>query len=321
MVRAMENRLGYSPPLLGTTVRGSAELAREAEDLGYTDAWTAETSGPDAFSVAAAVAVTTTSMRIGCAIVPIYSRPPALIAMSALAVQQAAEGRFCLGLGVSSPVIVGGWMGQRYEKPLTRMRETVEIVKKALAGEKVSYDGETVRVAGFRLDGAPIEVPIYLAALGPKMLALAESEAEGVALYLATEEGIRIARKHVPNKELVLRIMCIPDEPVDEVRNFVRWLTAPYLGVEGYNNYIAAQGYEDVAKKLADAWKSGDRDAARNAIPDELIDKLALIGPADACKERLQELRDAGLDTPVFLFLSTQGPAAVQKAFRAMAPG
>ena len=316
----MENRLGFSPPLLGSTVRASAELAREAEDLGYTDAWTAETSGPDAFSVAAAVAVSTSSMRIGCAITPVYTRPPALIAMSALAVQQAADGRFCLGLGVSSPVIVGSWMGQRYEKPLTRMSETVEVVKKALAGEKVTYHGETIAVAGFRLDGAPIEVPIYLAALGPKMLALADKEADGIALYLATEEGIRIAREHAPGKEIVERIMCIPDEPVDEVRNFVRWLTAPYLGVEGYNNYIAAQGYEDVAKNLAAAWASGDRDAARAAIPDELIDKLVLMGSSEACKERLDELRAAGLDTPVLLFLSTQGPEAVDKAFRAMAP-
>ena len=201
------------------------------------------------------------------------------------------------------------------------MTETVEVVKKALAGEKVTYHGETIAVAGFRLDGAPIEVPIYLAALGPKMLDLAAREADGVALYLATEEGIRIARKHAPDKEIVERIMCIPDEPEDEVRNFVRWLTAPYLAVEGYNNYIAAQGYEDVAKKILQSWSNGDRDAARDALPDELIDKLVLLGPVEACKERLQELRDAGLDTPVMLFLSTKGPEAVEKAFRSMAPG
>lgn len=316
----MKERLGFSPPLLGFSVRASAELAREAEDLGYTDAWTAETSGPDAFSTAAAVAMTTTSMRIGCAIAPVYSRPPALIAMSALAVQQATDGRFCLGLGVSSPVIVGGWMGQRYEKPLTRMNETLEVVKKALAGEKVTYHGETLSVAGFRLDGAPIEVPIYLAALGPKMLELASREADGVALYLATEEGIRIAAKHAPGKEIVERIMAVPDEPVDEARNFIRWLTAPYLGVEGYNNYLAAQGYEDVAKKLSDAWAAGDRDAARAAIPDELIDKLVLLGPSGACKERIAELREAGLDTPVLFFLSTKGPEAVEAAFRSLAP-
>jgi len=314
-------RLGFTPPLLGFSVRRSAELAREAEDLGYTDAWTAETSGPDAFSVAAAVAMTTTEMRLGCAVVPVYTRPPALLAMSALAVQQASDGRFCLGIGASSPVIVGGWMGQKFERPLTRTRETIEVVRAALAGEKVKYQGETLAVASFRLDAAPERaIPIYLAALGPKMLGLANEMADGVALYLATEEGIRIARAACPGKEIVERIMCCPDEPVEEVRNLLRWLMTPYLAVPAYNNFIAAQGYDDVAKSVMDAWTTGDREGARDAIPDELVDKLVLIGPAGACKERLAELRAAGLDTPILGFVSASGPDAVDKAFRAMAP-
>ncbi len=315
------DRLGFTPPLLGHSVRESADLAREAEDLGYTDAWTAETSGPDAFSVAAAVAMTTTKMRLGCAVIPVYTRPPALIAMSAMAVQQASDGRFCLGVGASSPVIVGGWMGQAFERPLTRVRETVETVKAALAGEKVKYQGETLTVASFKLDPPPDQpIPIFLAALGPKMLGLANEVADGIALYLATEEGIRIARDAAPGKEIVERIMCCPDEPVDEVRNLVKWLITPYLAVPAYNAFIAAQGYDDVAKKLTDSWSSGDRDAAREAIPDELVDKLVLIGPSGECKERIQELRDAGLGTPILAFLSAQGAPAVAKAFRAMAP-
>lgn len=317
----MGNRLGFTPPLLGFSVRRSAELAREAEDLGYTDAWTAETSGPDAFSVAAAVAMTTKTMRLGCAVVPVYTRPPALLAMSALAVQQASDGRFCLGLGASSPVIVGGWMGQAFERPLMRTRETVEVIRAALAGEKVKYDGETLVVASFKLEAPPEQpIPIYLAALGPKMLGLANEAADGVALYLATEEGVRIARDACPGKELVERIMCCPDEPVDEVRNLIKWLITPYLAVPAYNNFIAAQGYDDVAGKLMTAWTSGDRDGAREAIPDELVDKLVLIGPADACKERLGSFRDAGLGTPILAFVSQHGPQAVEKAFRAMAP-
>lgn len=317
----MADRLGFTPPLLGHSVRRSAELAREAEGLGYTDAWTAETSGPDAFSVAAAVAMTTSTMRLGCAVVPVYTRPPALIAMSALAVQQASEGRFCLGLGASSPVIVSGWMGQPFERPLTRTRETVEAVRAALAGEKVKFQGETLAIASFRLDPPPEQpIPIYLAALGPKMLGLANELADGIALYLATEAGIRIARDAAPGKDIVERIMCCPDEPVDEVRNLVKWLIAPYLAVPAYNNFIAAQGYDDVASKLLAAWTSGDRNGARDVIPDELVDKLVLIGPAEACKERIAELRDAGLDVPILAFLSAQGPAAVEKAFRSMAP-
>ena len=317
----MADRLGFTPPLLGFSVRRSAELAREAEDLGYTDAWTAETSGPDAFSVAAAVAMTTTSMRLGCAVVPVYTRPPALIAMSALAVQQASEGRFCLGLGASSPVIVGGWMGQKFERPVTRTRETVETVKAALAGEKVKFEGETLTVASFRLEAPPEQpIPLFLAALGPKMLGLANEMADGIALYLATDEGVRIARDAVPGKEIVERIMCCPNEPVDEVRNLVKWLITPYLAVPAYNSYIAAQGYEDVATKLLDSWTNGDRDGARESIPDELVDKLVLIGPAESCKERIAELRAAGLDTPILAFLSQQGPSAIESAFRAMAP-
>lgn len=317
----MTDRLGFTPPFLGMSVRDSARLAREAEDLGYTDAWTAETAGPDAFSVAAAVAITTERLRLGCAIVPIYTRPPALLAMSALAVHQASDGRFCLGLGSSSPVIVEGWMGQRLERPLVRMTETVAAIKAAFRGEKVGFDGETLSVAGFRLDGAPgTELPVFIAALGPKMMALANEEAEGIALYLATEEGVKMARKAAPGKEIVERLMCCPGEPVDEVRGLIKWLTAPYLAVPAYNRFIAAQGYEDVASKLARAWSAGDREAARDAIPDELVDRLVLLGPPGACKERIAELRAAGLDTPVLFFLSSQGPAAVEKSFRAMAP-
>ncbi|MBW3595200.1 MAG: LLM class F420-dependent oxidoreductase [Actinobacteria bacterium] len=318
----MEHRLGFTPPLLGFSVRRSAELAREAEDLGYTDAWTAETAGPDAFSVAAAVAMTTSTMRLGCAVVPVYTRPPALLAMSALAVQQASDGRFCLGVGASSPLIVGGWMGQKFERPLLRTRETIEAVRAALAGEKVNYDGETIAVVSFRLEAPPEKpIPIYLAALGPKMLGLANEMADGVALYLAGEEGVRIARDACPGKELVERIMCCPDEPVDEVRNFVRWLMTPYLAVPAYNNFIAAQGYEDVAAKLLDAWSRRDRNGAVETIPDELVDKLVLLGSAAECKERIGTLRDAGLATPILMFVSTKGPAAIEKAFRAMSPG
>ena len=317
----MADRLGFTPPLLGHSVRRSAELAREAEDLGYTDAWTAETSGPDAFSVAAAVAMTTSTMRIGCAVVPVYTRPPALLAMSALACQQASDGRFCLGVGASSPVIVGGWMGQDFDRPLARTRETIEVVKAALAGEKVKFKGETLAVASFRLDSPPEQpIPIYLAALGPKMLGLANEVADGIALYLAADEGIRIARDAAPGKEIVERIMCCPDEPENEVRNLIKWLITPYLAVPAYNNFIAAQGYDDVATALMKSWTDGDRDAARDAIPDELVDKLVLIGPSGKCKERLTELRDAGLDTPILAFLSASGPQAVESAFRAMSP-
>ena len=318
----MTTRLGFTAPVMGFSLRESCELAVRAEQLGYTDCWSAETSGCDGFSVASAVGVSTETMRIGLAVAPVFSRPPALTAMSALAAHQASGGRFCLGLGASSPVIVGGWMGQPYEQPLTRMRETVEIVKAAFAGDKVKIQGRTVSSTGFRLEDAPGgSIPVFLAALGPKMLALASEVADGVALYLASEEGVRLAGKEAPDKELVERIMCCPDEPSDQVRGAARWFMTPYLAVPAYNAFVARQGFESEAVALASAWSVGDRTAARDAVTDELIDALVIHGPAEACKERLDSFRDAGLSTPILgLFSVTSGKEGVAAALERLAP-
>jgi probable F420-dependent oxidoreductase len=314
-------RLGFSIPLTNHDLRESCELARRAEEIGCTDAWAAETSGPDGFSAASAVGVSTTTLRIGIAIAPVFTRPPALIAMSALAAQEACAGRFVLGLGASSEVIVSGWMGESYEKPVRRVRETVEAVRQALAGEKVRYEGETVAVGGFKLDQPPsIPVPIYLAALGPRMLELAAEVGDGVALFLASEEGVRIAAKAAPGKEIVERIVCVPNEPEEEVRGAFRWMFAPYLVVPGYNRFVAAQGFEAEAEGVRTAWASGDRKGALAAVSDRLVDAMLITGPADRCKERLESFRDAGLSTPILFFLSSRGPHAIVQALEAMAP-
>jgi probable F420-dependent oxidoreductase len=314
-------RLGFTAPVFGFDVRATAELARKAEEIGYTDCWSAETSGPDGFSVATAVGIATQKLRLGIAIAPVFTRPPALIAMSALAVYQATGGRFCLGLGASSPVIVEGWMGEKLERPLARMRETVEVVRAAFAGEKVDVQGQTVNVKGFRLDGAPKEpLPIFLAALGPQMMALTNRVADGIVLYLATEEGVRIAAKACPGKEIAERIMCCPDEDVDQVRPAVRWMLTPYIAVPAYNRFIAAQGFEDEASQVADAWANNERDKARDAVSDRLIDELVLMGPAGAIKERLDSFRAAGLTTPILAPFSITGePAWVEAALVALA--
>jgi probable F420-dependent oxidoreductase len=321
MVPRPPRRLGFTVPVLPFDVRESCELARAAEDLGYTDAWAAEVGGTDGFAVASAVGVATATLRIGTAIVPVYTRPPALIAMGAVAAQQASGGRFCLGLGASSPAIIEGWMGLTYDRPFARVKETLDAVRSALAGDKVDYSGETLHVKGFRLEAAPAErVPIFLAALGPRMLSLAAESADGVALFLAAEEGVRIAAKAAPGTELLARIMCFVDQPRDEVRSFARWLINPYLAVPGYNRFVAAQGYENVARAVGDAWKNRDRKAGLEAIPDELIDALVITGSPGECAERIASFRDAGLDTPVMMFLHTQlDRDAIEKAVRDLA--
>ena len=314
-------RLGFTAPVFGFDVRATCELARHAEQIGYTDCWSAETAGPDGFSVTAAVGIATESLRLGVAIAPVFSRPPALTAMSALAVHQASGGRFCLGLGASSPVIVEGWMGQKLDRPLTRMRETVEVVRTAFAGEKVDMDGKTVKVKGFRLEDAPKEqIPIFLAALGPKMMTLTNEIADGILLYLASEEGVRMAAKACPDKEVAERILCCPDEDVEQVRPAVRWMLTPYIAVPAYNRFIAAQGYEDEARQVAEAWANRERDKARDAVSDRLIDELVLMGPAGAIKERLESFRAAGLTTPILAPFSITGdPERVKAALDALA--
>lgn len=316
----MSQRLGVTVPLPGFDVRAACDLARSAEALGYTDAWSAEVSGPDAFSVASAVGVSTESLRVGCAIAPAYTRSPPLIAMSALAASQASGGRFCLGLGASTPTIVEGWMGVPFERPLARMRDTIEVVKRSLAGEKVTFDGETLQVKGFRLEGAPAQVPIFVAALGPKMMELANRSADGIALYAVCEEGLRIARGAAPDLELLARIVCIPDEPIDEVREFGRFLLAPYVAADGYNRWIARQGFEDEAQAVKQAWDARDRKGAVAAMSDRLVDALIVMGPAPACRERLESLREAGLDTPVLLFIAQRGPEHALQMLEAVAP-
>ena len=316
----MTERLGVTVPLPGFSVRGACDLARRAEELGYTDAWSSEVSGPDGFSVAAAVGATTKTMRIGCAIAPAFSRPPALIAMSALAANQASNGRFVMGLGASTPTIVENWMGIPFDRPLTRMRETIEVVKQALAGEKVSYEGDTVKLQGFRLEGAPAEVPIFLAALGPKMMDLANAEAAGIVLYATTEEGVRLARGAAPEIELAARLICIPDQPVDEVREFARFLLTPYVAADGYNSWIARQGFEQEAQEVRSAWETRDRKAAVASMSDRLVDALVISGTTEACKERLGAFREAGLDTPILLFIAQGGPDQARQMMESMAP-
>ncbi len=318
----MESRLGLTIPVLPFDVRRSVELAKRAEDLGYTDAWAAEASGTDGFSVASAAGIATSTMRIGIAIVPIFTRPPALIAMSTLAAHQACGGRFCLGLGASSPTIVERWMGLKFEKPLTRTRETIDAVRAALTGDKVTLDGETVHIKGFRLEQSTTDkIPLFLAALGPKMLALAEEAADGVALFLTSEEGVRYVKKHAPSCETLARLICFVGDEPSEVRDLARWLLTPYLTVPGYNRFVAAQGFEQEAEAVARAWGAGDRHGAVAAISDALVDALVIAGPVEACKERLSSFRDAGLDTPVLMLLSQKGPHVLEAAIEDMAGG
>ena len=334
----MSERLGLTPPVEVAGFAAAVDLCARAEQLGYTDVWSAEVGAVDAFTPLAAIATKTERVRLGTALVPVFNRPPALTAMSAAGLQQLSHGRFVLGIGLSSPAIVGQWMGLEFDGRVKRIEEYVEVLRDALAGKKVAYKGETVRVENFRLQvdpGAP--VPIHVGALGPEMCRLAGRMADGVLLYFFTPDGVRRALEHVTegakeagrdpgDLDVFLRLPVAVDEPEETARFMARRMLTGYAIVPAYNASLRRQGFEEEATGIAEAWAAGERDRATELFSDRMLDELFVTGDAETCKRRIEEFRDAGVKTPTIMPLSFAGSAEeraerVVKAVEALAPG
>lgn len=301
-------RLGLTIGMEGAALRSVVDACTRAEELGYTDLWTAEVAGADGLTPLAALATTTRSARLGTAILPVFTRPPALLAMSAAALQDLSGGRFVLGLGTSSDVIVERWMGGSFRRPLTRLREYVEAIRACLSGEKVEFNGLTTRVDGFRIQHDPgSPVPVHLAALGPTACALAGEVADGVIFFLKTADGVRQglewAKPGRDEFDCVMRIPLLVDEEADVVAVAARRLLLSYAPVDVYARSLAGQGFGAETAAIREAWAAGDRRRATELVTDRMIDELFVRGVA-RCRSRLEELRAAGVTTPVLLPLS-----------------
>jgi probable F420-dependent oxidoreductase len=246
---------------------------------------------------------------MGTAIAGIYTRGPALLAMSAATIAGLAPGRFVLGVGTSSQVIVEQWNGIELDRPYQRARDTLRFLRAALAGEKVSEDYETFSVHGFRLDNAPSPPPgLALAALRPGMLRLAAAEA-GAAItnWLAPSDVPQIRAAVGPDCELIARIFVCPTTDADAARAIARRVIAAYLTVPVYAAYQAWLGRGEVLKPMQDAWAAGDRRGAVDLISDDLVDELVVHGAPEACRERVAEYQAQGLDTPVIALTPAPG--------------
>ncbi len=280
----------------------------ELVELGYTDVWSAEADGFDGFTPLTLAAAWTEKLRLGTAIIPAFTRGPAVMAQSAAALADAAPGRFVLGVGTSSDVIVGRWNGIDFDKPYQRTRDMVLFLRRALAGEKIDEEFETFTVRGFRLGRLPAEVPpILVAALRPGMLRLAGRHGDGAIInWLSAGDVPKVVAEVGPGKEVVARIFVFPTEDAEVARAVGRRMVAAYLNVPVYAAFHEWLGRGDQLAGMWEAWKAGDRKGALAAIPDEVVDALVLHGSPSEVRAKVQAYADAGVTTPV-LYLVTHG--------------
>ena len=308
-------------------VHQTIEMAKWAEAEGYDDLWFADSNGVDALTTAAAVALNTDRCRIGTAIIPVFSRTPAVLASTTHVLNQLSGGRFILGLGSSSQTMMENWHGQTFEKPLTRVKETTLLIKQMLLGEKTDFRGEAVTSRGYRQLPLPADTQqlIYMAALRGKMLEAAAEFSDGVILNLFPKDAlprmmdhIRIgaerAGKKLEDVEIVCRHQVVVTDDVENARNMIRASFAPYYATPVYNAFLAWSGYEDVARTIKEGWAAKDRAKTTGALDDQLVDDIAILGTKEVCHDRIREYGEMGITTHI---ISCVSPGEAQGTYEA----
>jgi F420-dependent oxidoreductase-like protein len=312
--------IGY---LVGRDPRVHLELAKHAEALGYDSVWVAEAYGSDSPTVLAWIAAQTTRIDIGSAVMQIPARTPAATAMTAATLDMLSAGRFRLGLGVSGPQVSEGWHGVRFEKPLGRTREYVEIVRDALARKTVRHHGEHFPLPLPGGPGKPLKltlhpiretIPIYLAAVGPKNLQLAGEIADGwLAIFFSPEyagesmvhiaAGLERSGRTVADFDVVPSVPVVVGDDLQACADELRPYAALYVGGMGsrernfYNQQAIRMGFEAAARRVQDLYLERQHREAMAAVPFEFIDQTSLIGPVERISERLNAFAAAGVTT------------------------
>ncbi len=310
---------------LGLTRDDQLEIVQEAERLGYDSVWTAEAYGSDAATILGWIAGQTTTIKIGSAIFQMPARSAAMTAMTAATLDQLSDGRMLLGIGSSGPQVSEGWHGVRFARQLLRTREYIEVVRMALARERVEFHGESIDLPlpdgpgkALKLTIAPVQerMPVYLAAIGPKNTTLGAEIADGWIPTLFSpehvgefrpllEEGFARAGggKGFDDFDIAPTVNVNVTDDVEAARDAMRPYVALYVGGMGsrkqnfYNSLVQRYGFEDAAREVQDLYLDGKRDEAMAALPGELLDKVSLTGPPDVVRERLAIFRDAGVGT------------------------
>lgn len=298
-------RYGITVPFDGVPLSEHRRWYDDLLRLGYTDVWSAETDGVDGFTPLALAAAWTPQLQLGVAIIPAYTRGPALLAQSAAALAEAAPGHFTFGLGTSSDVIVSKWNGVPFTEPYRRVRDTIAFLRAALAGEKVDMAYDTFEVRGFRL-ARPVEhpPPIFLAALRPGMLRLAGRAADGVIInWLSATDVATVTPELGADIPVAARIFVIPSEDADMARSIGRRMITAYLNVGVYAEFHRWLGRGEALAPMWDRWQAGDRKGALTAIPDEVVDELVVHGSYAQCRDHVARYVANGVDIPVLAVL------------------
>jgi probable F420-dependent oxidoreductase len=303
------DRWGVTLPLPGLALAGQRDIVAGLPALGYTDAWSAEVNGADGFTPLVLASQWASELRFGTAIVAVYTRAPGVLAMSAATLASLAPGRFVLGIGTSSQVIVEQWNGVEFARPYQRSRDMLRFLRRALAGEKVTEAYETFRVDGFRLESPPAPPPaLALAALRPQMIKLAATESDAaITNWLAPGDVPAVRAVAGPDCELVARIFVCPTPDADTARAIGRRMIAAYMTVPAYAAFQDWLGRGELMRPMQQAWAAGDRRGALEKISDQLVDDLLVHGPAEACRERVAEYQARGLNTPVIAIVPPPG--------------
>jgi len=315
-------RFGMTIPIGGVPLHEHRDWLQEMVDLGYTDFWSSEANGHDGFTPLAMAAAWTPSARLGIAIIPAFTRGPALMAQSVASLADAAPGRFVMGIGTSSNVIVERWNAVPFEKPYQQTRDMVKFLRKALAGEKVDEEFESFTVKGFRL-GVKLEKqpPILIAALREGMLRLAGKVGDGAILNWLSAEDVKTVVPHVhaggEGKEIAARIFVLPIEDRATALAIGRRAVAAYLTVPVYAAFHEWLGRGEQLAEMGRLWKEGDRKAALEAIPEEVVDQLIVNGSPGACREHIARYVENGVTTPA---LAVLGAGDMRQTIRDLSP-
>ena len=310
----MAQRWGLTVPLTGISLPENEEHFKRAEAAGYTDLWSGETNGPDGFTPLTLASAWTDQVRLGTGVVGVMQRGRALLAQEAAALADASRSRFALGIGASSDRIIEGWNGMPFEKPLSKMSDTIDFLRTALSGERA--DG------GFKLERAPeMRVPIVLAALRGKMLKLAVEKADGAFTNFLPLAGLPKVAEQLEGApegfELLCRFFCIPG-PREQVEPLARFMFSSYITVPVYENFYRWLGYGEKIDPMVEAWDAKDRQKAAEEAPWDLIEEMFIFGEPAQMKERLEAFVEGGITLPVITPITT--PERLGGLIEALAP-